>query len=93
MKSRSCCKARGRRERTEIALDTSRISGGPDPVTGIDPGGQFGTSEINLCVGDGGYEGLSALIVWPGDNSSVNEFIGLIFTGDVPPIPAPPATE
>ena len=27
---------RGRRERTEVALDASRIVGGPDPVTGID---------------------------------------------------------
>lgn len=57
-------------------------------TTGIDPN-QYGSSEIWSCVGDGGYEGLTALIVTD-ENSSSNEFVALIFSGDVPPVPEPP---
>jgi hypothetical protein len=42
------------------------------------------------CIGDGGYEGLSALLVSePGPGFS-EEFVGLIFSGDFPPMPEPP---
>lgn len=54
---------------------------------------QYNISDTQLCVGDGGYEGLSALIVWPGENSTSSSLLGLIFSGDVPPLPDPPAVE
>jgi hypothetical protein len=53
----------------------------------------YSTGGIQLCVGTGGYEGLSALLVWPEANTSTNPFMGLIFSGDVPPLPDPPAAE
>jgi hypothetical protein len=60
--------------------------------SGINPS-QYNSSDIQLCVGDGGYEGLSALVVWPGDNASVSSLVALIFSGDIPPIPDSPAAE
>ena len=45
------------------------------------------------CVGDGGYEGLSALLVSELTVGFNEEFSGLIFSGAFPPLPEPPATE
>ena len=59
--------------------------------TGINPA-QYGSSEIWLCAGDGGYEGLSALIVTD-ENSYSTGFNALIFSGDIPPLPEPPTAE
>jgi len=44
------------------------------------------------CVGTGGYEGLSAILVaeWPGFNNTVE---GLIFSGEMPPMPEFPSSE
>ena len=53
----------------------------------------YTTGGIQLCVGTGGYEGLSALVVWPEANDNTNPFMGRIFSGDVPPLPASPAVE
>lgn len=44
------------------------------------------------CVGQGGYDGLSAVVVEP-DDSAGYPFVGLIFSGDLPPLPEPPAEE
>lgn len=51
-------------------------------------------AETFTCTGNGGYEGLSAVLVstWIPD-SFANEFVGLIFSGDLPPVPEPPAAQ
>lgn len=48
------------------------------------------------CIGNGGHAGLSAILVpgVPEVSSGFDEgFVGLIFSGDFPPLPGPPATE
>jgi hypothetical protein len=47
------------------------------------------------CTGNGGYAGLSAILVddAPELLGSDETFVGLIFSGDFPPVPEPPATE
>jgi hypothetical protein len=45
------------------------------------------------CIGDGGYEGLSAILVSEMGPNYSEEFVGLIFSGDFPPPPEPPAAE
>ena len=45
------------------------------------------------CVGDGGYAGLSASLVLVDAEGDTAEFVGLIFSGDFPPLPEPPAAE
>ena len=46
-----------------------------------------------ICIGDGGYEGLSAILVSEMGPNFSEEFVGLIFSGDFPPLPEPPAVE
>ena len=59
--------------------------------------GEWESSMTNLadptvtCVGHGGYEGLSAVVVV--DDDGRLEFEGLIFSGGVPPLPEPPAAD
>jgi hypothetical protein len=50
------------------------------------------TGDTLRCVGDGGYEGLSALLVYM-DEEPAHPFSGLIFAGDFPPLPEPHAAE
>jgi len=47
-----------------------------------------------LCIGGGGYEGLSAVLVskYMADSFG-DDFSGLIFSGDLPPLPEAPAAE
>jgi hypothetical protein len=45
------------------------------------------------CIGDGGYDGLSAILVSEMGPGFSEEFVGLIFSGDFPPLPEPPAAE
>jgi hypothetical protein len=45
------------------------------------------------CVGDGGYEGLSALLVSELTAGFNEKFSGLVFSGDFPPLPEAPAAE
>lgn len=45
------------------------------------------------CIGDGGYAGLSAILVLEDAGGNAEEFAGLVFTGDFPPLPEPPTTE
>ncbi|MEX1344630.1 MAG: alpha/beta hydrolase family protein, partial [Candidatus Limnocylindrales bacterium] len=44
-------------------------------------------SELTTCVGDGANEGLTALLVVTSTNQA-DEFEGLIFPGDLPPLPS-----
>jgi hypothetical protein len=47
--------------------------------------------DTSTCHGSGGYEGLTAvLITTPKTDSFANDFVGLIFAGDLPPVPEPP---
>jgi len=39
------------------------------------------------CVGDGGYAGLSASLVVVDAGGNAEDFVGLIFSGDFPPLP------
>ena len=54
---------------------------------------EYGSTAIQVCTGTGGYEGLSAMVSWLEPNGSATSFVGLIFSGDVPPMPEPPAAE
>ena len=49
------------------------------------------TGTTATCVGQGGYEGLSAILVE--EDTAGDPFVGLIFPGDFPPLPEPPAAE
>jgi hypothetical protein len=44
------------------------------------------------CVGQDGYEGLTAVLVRR-QGERAEEFVGLIFSGDLPPLPEPRAAE
>lgn len=56
---------------------------GARPVTGL-------TMD---CVGDGGYAGLSAILVLTAAGGFSEDIVGLIFSGDFPPPPGPSAAE
>ena len=47
----------------------------------------------HTCIGDSGYDGLSAILVLEPTGGFSEEFVGLIFPGDFPPLPEPPAAE
>lgn len=49
------------------------------------------TGDTIRCVGEGGYAGQSALLINLDEPAS--PFVGLIFSGDFPPVPEPPAEE
>lgn len=52
------------------------------------------TSDMTLtCTGSGEYEGLTAVLVATPTEGFAAEFAGLIFAGDLPPVPEPPAAE
>ena len=51
------------------------------------------TGTTFTCIGDGGYEGLSAILVSEYTVGFAEEFVGLIFSGDFPPLPEAPAVE
>ena len=50
------------------------------------------TGKTATCVGQGGYEGLSAILIEDEADSS-HPFSGLIFSGGFPPVPEPPAAD
>jgi hypothetical protein len=50
------------------------------------------TSEFT-CIGDGGYAGLSAILVLEDTGGFSADIVGLVFSGDFPPVPEPPAVE
>ena len=47
----------------------------------------------HTCVGSGGYEGLSAVLVSKPAEGFSDEFVGMIFSGEPPPVPEVPAAE
>jgi hypothetical protein len=51
------------------------------------------TDTTFACTGDGGYAGLSAILVSSSTTGFNEEFVGLVFSGDFPPVPEPPAAE
>ena len=51
------------------------------------------TTSTFTCVGDGGYAGLSAILVLGRLGAFPTDFVGLIFSGGFPPLPEPPAAE
>jgi hypothetical protein len=55
-------------------------------------GAQIEGGETATCVGDGEYDGLSAILVLDGP-AGPKTVVGLIFPGDAPPLPEPPAAE
>jgi hypothetical protein len=42
------------------------------------------------CIGDDGYDGLSAILVLVDAGGNSEDIVGLIFAGDFPPPPARP---
>jgi hypothetical protein len=63
-------------------------------VKGSTPAESLTDSSTYTCVGSGGYEGLSAVLVSePIEDSFSDEFVGLVFSGDLPPLPEAPAAE
>ena len=55
-------------------------------------GAEHQAAETAMCVGDGENDGLSAILVLDFATSPAT-FVGLIFPGDAPPLPEPPAAE
>jgi hypothetical protein len=51
------------------------------------------TDTTFTCTGNGGYAGLSAVLVSTFTEGFNEKFVGLIFSGDIPPLPEPPAAE
>jgi hypothetical protein len=51
------------------------------------------TGTALTCIGNGGYEGLSAILASEYGSGYSEEFVGLIFPGDFPPLPEAPAAE
>ena len=56
-------------------------------------GALAGTISTLTCIGDGGYAGLSAILVLEEAGGFTSDIVGLIFSGDLPPLPEPPAAE
>jgi len=61
--------------------------------SGLDGSGSSTVATTHTCIGDGGYDGLSAILVLEPTGGFSEEFVGLIFSGDFPPVPEPPAAE
>jgi len=51
------------------------------------------TGDTVTCTGDGGYAGLSAVLIIEQVGGRSEGFSGLIFSGDFPPLPEAPAAE
>jgi hypothetical protein len=61
---------------------------------GASPDSEPLTGNTFTCTGNGGYEGLSAVLVSTlAPDSFAEEFVGLIFSGDLPPVPEPPTAQ
>ncbi|MFO7531048.1 MAG: hypothetical protein R6W93_01215 [Candidatus Limnocylindrales bacterium] len=60
-------------------------------VKGTGPTAELLTGSTFTCVGDGAYEGLSAVLVSELAADSSEEFVGLVFSGGMPPVPEPAA--
>lgn len=62
-------------------------------VKGSTPAESLTDGTTYSCIGSGGYEGLSAVLVSKPAEGFSEEFVGLVFSGDLPPLPEPPGTE
>ena len=51
------------------------------------------TGATYICVGEGGYAGLSAILVHKDAGGNDQDIVGLIFSGDLPPMPEAPAAQ
>jgi hypothetical protein len=79
-----------RNEGGDWACTNAYIVKGTDPLTQE----VLTDSSTYTCLGGGGYEGLSAVLASkPMEDSFSDEFVGLIYSGDLPPLPEPPAAE
>jgi hypothetical protein len=79
-----------RNEGGEWACSYPYLVKGTDPMTQED----VTASSTYTCIGSAGYEGLWAVLVSePIEDSFSDEFVGLIFSGELPPVPEPPAAE
>ena len=78
-----------RNEGGDWACSSSYLVKGSDPMTQE----ILTDSSTYTCVGSGGYEGLSAVLVSEPAEEFSEEFVGLIFSGDLPPLPEAPAAE
>ncbi len=67
-------------------LDTSLLRGSGMSSEAV-------TDTTFTCAGGGGYAGLSAILVSSFTEGFNEEFVGLIFSGDFPPVPEPPAAD
>jgi hypothetical protein len=62
-------------------------------VKGAGPSAEVLTGNTYTCFGSGGYEGLSAVLVSEYAEDFSEEFVGLIVSGGLPPVPEAPAAE
>ena len=67
--------------------DTNLVKGSGMYTTGLTTGATF------VCVGEGGYAGLSAILVHQDTGGFSEDIVGLIFSGDLPPLPEAPAAQ
>jgi hypothetical protein len=77
-----------RNEGGDWACSTGYLAKGSSP-----DGEALADNSTYTCVGSGGYEGLSAVLVSKPAEGFSDEFVGLIFSGDLPPVPEAPAVE
>ncbi len=69
------------------ACTDSRLLEGSGSGSTAVTGGNF------TCVGEGGYAGLSAIVVLEPSVGFNEDLVGLIFSGELPPMPGPPAAK
>ena len=51
----------------------------------------LGQRDIVVMRGEGAYEGLTAIVVMDKEGVDHAPFVGVIFEGEMPPFPEPPA--
>ena len=78
-----------RNEGGDWACSSGYLVKGSDPMTQE----VLTDSSTYTCVGSGGYEGLSAVLVSEPAEGFSDEFVGLIFSGELPPVPEAPVAE
>jgi hypothetical protein len=69
------------------ACSDSRLLRGSASSSEAVTGGTF------VCAGDGDYAGLSAILVLEEAGGFTEDIVGLIFSGELPPMPERPAEE
>jgi hypothetical protein len=64
-----------------------------DLVKGLGSNTEEMAATTYTCFGEDGYDGLSALLVSEQGPNYSEDFVGLVFSGDLPPLPEAPAAE